>query len=163
MILLRSTLSNTGTTIELFDTTRFSSRGTVTIDSEQSRYTGKTSTQLTGCVRSSNGTTNVQHTAGVIVTENKSTNLTQQITISGYNSPIQVWNNDRYSQSGIIKINNELISYEDLSGVREFIGLRRGINGTTVSVHDINSVVIQVERRSQLASSINKTISTINF
>ena len=100
--------------ILMIDSSKFSQRGTVTIDQEQIRYTGNTNTALTGLTRAVNGTTIASHVVGSLVTENKSTNTTQAVSSTETNT-ISIWDNSRYSYKGIIKIDNELIRYESIT------------------------------------------------
>ena len=59
------------TTLTLDSTAGFETAGTVTIDDEQITYTGKSSTQFTGCTRAANSTTAASHSDGVVVTRTK--------------------------------------------------------------------------------------------
>lgn len=55
--------NDTVTTITVGDTTSFPTRGTITINgSEQVRYTAKTATTFTGCIRGDGGTTAASYT-----------------------------------------------------------------------------------------------------
>ena len=62
---LTTTISDSATTIVVTSTEGFESAGTITIGSEDIAYTGKTSTDFTGCVRAAGA---VGHTAGATVT-----------------------------------------------------------------------------------------------
>lgn len=65
---LSSGINAAVTTLPLLSTAGFSSvGGIVTIDSEQITYTGKNSTQLTGCVRGYHGTTAASHLSSASV------------------------------------------------------------------------------------------------
>ena len=62
---LNGTITDAATTITVVSTTGFEAAGTITIDSEDIAYTGKTATTFTGCVR---GGSAVEHTSGATVT-----------------------------------------------------------------------------------------------
>jgi hypothetical protein len=55
-------------TITLVDASAFPSSGTIQIDSEEIQYTGKSTNDLTGCVRGYNSTDEAAHLTGAIVT-----------------------------------------------------------------------------------------------
>ena len=61
--------NNSTTPIEVTSTTGFTPSGSLLIEDELIKYTGKTSTTFTGITRGVYGTTNVAHTIGVAVTE----------------------------------------------------------------------------------------------
>jgi len=58
---LDTAINSSITTISLVDASAYPNEGTITIDSEQITYTGKTNNVLTGCVRGVNGTTAASH------------------------------------------------------------------------------------------------------
>lgn len=64
---LASTITNSDTTISLTNTTNFPVAGAVTIDQEIIFYTNISGSDLTGCVRGSDGTSIAGHNAGVPV------------------------------------------------------------------------------------------------
>lgn len=64
---LASTITNSDTTIPLTNTTNFPVAGAVTIDQEVIFYTNISGSNLTGCVRGSDGTSIAGHNAGVPV------------------------------------------------------------------------------------------------
>jgi hypothetical protein len=64
---LASTITNSDTTISLTNTTNFPVAGAVTIDQEIIFYTNISGSNLTGCVRGSDGTSIAGHNAGVPV------------------------------------------------------------------------------------------------
>lgn len=64
---LASTITNSDTTISLTSTTNFPVAGAVTIDQEIIFYTTISGSDLTGCVRGSDGTSIAGHNAGVPV------------------------------------------------------------------------------------------------
>ena len=76
------------TTLNLIDTSRFPSSGTIGIDAEDITYTGKSATQLTGLTRGVNSTTAVIHGRGVPVWEER-TNFTYE----AFSHPIKQFDN----------------------------------------------------------------------
>ena len=71
--LLDGAITSTSSTgaITVDSTTDFQSKGTITIDSEQISYTGKTSTTFTGITRGANSTTGATHADNAVVTRTK--------------------------------------------------------------------------------------------
>jgi hypothetical protein len=65
--LLNGGINDLVTTITVNSTSGFSASGTLLIDSELITYSGKNSTQFTGCVRGTNGTTAASHLNGTVV------------------------------------------------------------------------------------------------
>lgn len=66
---LNGGINNSVTTIVVNSTTGFSTAGALLIGSEYITYTGKTSTDFTGCVRGANGTTAASHLTGAVVAQ----------------------------------------------------------------------------------------------
>lgn len=64
---LNETLTTTDVTITLLDASNFSTSGTVRIESELVKYTGKSSNNLTGCTRASSQATSKAHPIGIFV------------------------------------------------------------------------------------------------
>ena len=69
--LLNGAIDISETTLTVDSTTNFQSKGTVTIDSEQITYTGKTTTTFTGCTRAANSTSAATHDDNAVVTRTK--------------------------------------------------------------------------------------------
>lgn len=70
---LVSSITNTATTIELSDASRFPTSGAVWIDSELITYTGKAGNNLIGCLRGQGGTTASAHNVSAEVLQSLST------------------------------------------------------------------------------------------
>ena len=66
---LNGAITDSDTTITLTDASSFSSSGSVRIGDEIITYSGKSSNDLTGCTRGTNGTTAVEHADGAAVRE----------------------------------------------------------------------------------------------
>lgn len=78
---LNGGINNSTTTITVVSTTGFDSKGIITIDSEEIKYSGKTSTQFTGCTRGLNGTTAASHSNGATVGQDTFAGLTDATAI----------------------------------------------------------------------------------
>ena len=65
---LDGTINASATTVTVDSTTGFESIGTITIESENISYTGKTDTTFTGCTRGADSTTAASHSDSVTVT-----------------------------------------------------------------------------------------------
>jgi hypothetical protein len=66
---LDGSIDDTVTTITVDSTSSFASSGFILIESEIIKYTGKTETDFTGCIRGSRGSTNDSHADNTIVTQ----------------------------------------------------------------------------------------------
>ena len=84
---LNGTINSSATTITLTSAASFAASGAIVIDSEYITYSGKSTNNLTGCVRGASGTTAAAHTSGAVVT---------QVTTSGANA----WNGWGVAASG---------------------------------------------------------------
>jgi len=84
---LNGTINSSATTITLTSAASFAASGAIVIDSEYITYSGKSTNDLTGCVRGASGTTAAAHTSGAVVT---------QVTTSGSSA----WNGWGVAASG---------------------------------------------------------------
>lgn len=93
---LSANITNVSTTpIQVASTDGFLSSGTLIIENELIKYTGKTSTTFTGITRGAYGTTNVAHTAGVYVSEaqgvaSSTTALTIPFTVTDTSNQVSI-------------------------------------------------------------------------
>jgi hypothetical protein len=85
---LNGTINSSATTITLTSAASFAASGAIVIDSEYITYSGKSTNDLTGCVRGAQGTTAAAHTSGAVVT---------QVTTSGSSA----WNGWGVAASGV--------------------------------------------------------------
>jgi hypothetical protein len=79
---LNGAIDNTVTTITVDSTTGFSATGNILIDSENISYTGKTSTDFTGCTRGLSGTG-----SGAAASHADNATVVQSTTFTGWGSP----------------------------------------------------------------------------
>jgi hypothetical protein len=66
---LNGGINNSATTITVVSTTAFTTSGAIWIDGEYITYSGKTSTDFTGCTRGADGTTAASHSDGALVVQ----------------------------------------------------------------------------------------------
>ena len=66
---LNGAINNSVTTLTLDSTADFSTTGTILVGTEQINYTGKSTTQLTGCTRGANSTTAAAHADNLTLTQ----------------------------------------------------------------------------------------------
>jgi hypothetical protein len=66
---LNGNVNNSATTITVVSTSTFTTSGAIWIDGEYITYSGKTSTDFTGCVRGADGTTAAAHNTGDLVSQ----------------------------------------------------------------------------------------------
>ena len=78
---LNGAINDSTTTITVVSTTGFDGKGIITIDSEEIKYSAKTSTQFTGCTRGLNGTTAASHSNGATVGQDTFAGLTNATAV----------------------------------------------------------------------------------
>ena len=81
-VITGGTLSSSNTTVTVSSTAAFTSSGNILIDSETISYSGKTSTEFTGCTRGLSGTG-----SGAATTHANGSTVTQSTTFTGWGSP----------------------------------------------------------------------------
>jgi hypothetical protein len=69
---LNGNINSSATTITVVSTSAFTTSGAIWIDGEYITYSGKNSTQFTGCVRGADGTTAAAHNTGDLVSQSTS-------------------------------------------------------------------------------------------
>jgi hypothetical protein len=105
--LLNGTINSSVTTVVVTSTTGFGTTGTILIGSELITYSGKTSTDFTGCTRGVNGTTAASHTTGVIVTNASTfTGWGQSVSTTTY-TQIRLWSEANFGEYLLINPSNE--------------------------------------------------------
>ena len=131
---ISATILSTDTTISLVNALGFNPNGSVVIGSEQIYYTSVSSNQLLGCIRGFNGTTAVGHTSGAAITQ------PSDITwLNATSTTINVASTDGFTSTGIIIINDEIITYSGKT-LTSFTGCVRGTNQSLPSVHALDPV-----------------------
>ena len=118
---LNGTINASATTITLTSAASFASAGAIVIDSEYITYSGKSTNDLTGCVRGASGTTAAAHTSGAVVT---------QVTTSGSNAwngwgvaaagsgvgqQLRLWSQSNYGENLIFNPRGGALYYWDVN------------------------------------------------
>jgi len=103
---LNGTINSSVTTIVVVSTTGFGATGTILIDSELITYSGKTSTNFTGCVRGVSGTTAAAHTTGATVYDALTFNGWGQAASSAVGTQLRLWSQASYGEYLIINPRN---------------------------------------------------------
>ena len=104
---LNGAITDSATTITLTDASAFPSSGTILIEDELITYTGKSTNDLTGCVRGTNGTTAAAHADATTVED--ATNYVGWGQASGAAEttlPPGIWSLTNYGQKLIATISN---------------------------------------------------------
>ena len=96
---LNGTINSSATTITLTSAASFTTTGTIVIDGESITYSGKSTNDLTGCVRGANGSTAAAHTSGAVVTQVTSAFTGWgQAASSGVGQQLRLWSQANYGQ-----------------------------------------------------------------
>ena len=107
--LLNGTINSSATTVVVNSTTGFAATGTILIGNELITYSGKTSTDFTGCVRGADGTTAASHTTGVTVTDATTfTGWGQSVSTTAY-TQIRLWSEANFGEYLLINPSNGAI------------------------------------------------------
>jgi hypothetical protein len=144
---LDTAINSSVTTISLVDASSYPNEGTITIDSEQITYTGKTGNTLTGCVRGSNGTTAASHI---------------QYSAVGFKVPNQVmlheFGNDDVSQSPSLPIEAYIESSDfDISDGENFGYVWRMLPDLTFAGSNASSPTVTLTVKPRQNSGSNYT------
>jgi hypothetical protein len=144
---LDTAINSSITTISLVDASSYPNEGTITIDSEQITYTGKTGNTLTGCVRGVNGTTAASHI---------------QYSAVGFKVPNQVmlheFGNDDVSQSPSLPIEAYIESSDfDISDGENFGYVWRMLPDLTFAGSNVSSPTVTLTVKPRQNSGSNYT------
>jgi hypothetical protein len=144
---LDTAINSSITTISLVDASSYPNEGTITIDSEQITYTGKTGNTLTGCVRGVNGTTAASHI---------------QYSAVGFKVPNQVmlheFGNDDVSQSPSLPIEAYIESSDfDISDGENFGYVWRMLPDLTFAGSNASSPTVTLTVKPRQNSGSNYT------
>jgi hypothetical protein len=144
---LDTAINSSVTTISLVDASSYPNAGTITVDSEQITYTGKTGNTLTGCVRGVNGTTTASHI---------------QYSAVGFKVPNQVmlheFGNDDVSQSPSLPIEAYIESSDfDISDGENFGYVWRMLPDLTFAGSTVSSPTITLTVKPRQNSGSNYT------
>ena len=135
---LNSGITNSATTLTLNDATGFPTSGTILIDEELITYTGKSSNDLTGLTRGTNGTTAAAHSAADTVRlATGNTDSADDFTGWGEASAggvsttteLRLWSHDNFGEDLIINPIDGAIYYWDKSNTLS----NRAVNITSLS------------------------------
>jgi hypothetical protein len=144
---LDTAINSSVTTISLVDASSYPNAGTITVDSEQITYTGKTGNTLTGCVRGANGTTAASHI---------------QYSAVGFKVPNQVmlheFGNDDVSQSPSLPIEAYIESSDfDISDGENFGYVWRMLPDLTFAGSNVSSPTVTLTVKPRQNSGSNYT------
>ena len=107
------TLSASDTTITLTSAADFPAAGTILIESELITYTGKSTNNLTGCVRGALGTTAATHADGTAVTNATDFFGWGEAAPTGTNLELRHWSHDNFGEDLILNPRDSNIYYWD--------------------------------------------------
>ena len=95
---LNGTINSSVTTITVGSTTAFTTTGTLLIDTELITYSGKTSTDFTGCVRGVSGTTAASHTNGTLAYQANTFTGWGIASTAGITLPLYLWSQANFGE-----------------------------------------------------------------
>jgi hypothetical protein len=98
---LNGALNDSATTITVVSTTGFAASGAIGIGGEYITYSGKTSTQFTGCTRGV-GSTAVSHADGAVVNQYSNATGWGESATSGVGVQLRLWSQTNFGQDLII-------------------------------------------------------------
>lgn len=162
---LNGVSNSSATTITLTSATSFSASGYVMIDSELIQYSGKNSTQLTGCTRSTINATS--HDNGALVQEviypsSLSSRTWNTPATSGVNIALRLWSSDTFGQDLVYNLRNGAVYYWAASTGLTAAGAvdERGINiidlpGSDSWAPEVASRIIVTDERHIVALGTN--------
>jgi len=127
---LRTKLTKTATTIQVYSTSTFPSSGKIKIEDELITYTGKTSNTITGCSRGVSSTTAKEHEVGKGVLQSTELKI------------INPKDTDFGTGAGTIRIMEEQVTYTSYNqSTNIFSGIVRGANSTTAKEHKVGCYI----------------------
>ena len=151
---LNGAINSSVTTITVASTSTFTTAGGILIDSEYITYTGKTSTDFTGCVRGTNGTTAASHSNGALVVQ--STNFSGWgVAFAGASTvPVQLrlWSQANFGE--ILLFNprgGALYDWAPGAGVTPAYGTRGTVVSGTYVPSKINEILVSDQSRIVIA------------
>lgn len=122
--LLNGGISNSDTTLTLTDASSFPTSGTVLIDEELITYSGKSSNDLTGLTRGTNGTAAASHISGETV-QLAVGNTDSDDDFTGWGdaaassttpqTELRIWSHDNFGEDLLINVRDGAIYYWDKS------------------------------------------------
>ena len=107
------TLSASDTTITLTSAADFPAAGTILIESELITYTGKSTNNLTGCVRGALGTIEATHADGTAVTNATDFFGWGEAAPTGTNLELRLWSHDNFGEDLLLNPRDSNIYYWD--------------------------------------------------
>ena len=156
---------NAITTNVSMNPTGFPASGNLIIDSEILYYPDNTP-YLFNVTRATNSTLSNSHIANdpvILVSDSTSALITSNLEdgITSTTSQIQVVDMSDFSSSGYIIVEDEIIQYDNIA----LIDLTRGSNGTTPSLHGVDSVVrlISTSTNDLIYNFLDQAIDTIGI
>lgn len=122
---LNGGISDSDVTLTLADASSFPASGTVLIDEELITYSGKSSNDLTGLTRGTNGTSAASHISGETV-QLAVGNTNSDVDFTGWGiaaasiatpqSELRIWTHDNFGEDLLINVRDGAIYYWDKSG-----------------------------------------------
>lgn len=144
---LDTAINASQTTVSVLDASSYPTEGTITINSEQITYTGKTNSTLTGCVRGANGTTAASH----IVYSPVTYKIPNQIMLHEYG-------NDDVSDSTSLPIESYIESSDfDIQDGQSFGYVWRMLPDLTFAGSSVTSPTVTLTVRPRQNSGSNYT------
>ena len=168
---LNGNITDSDTTITLVDASSFPTSGTVAINGELITYSGKSSNDLTGCTRGTNGTTAASHTSGdavllAIGNADPDDDFTgwgdAAASVATPQAELRIWTHDNFGEDLLLNVRDGAIYYWNKSdglGTRAVeISTVSGANNTPTVA---KQVLVSDRDRHVLAFGCNPQGSTV--
>ncbi len=141
---LSAAITSTETSLPIGTTALYPASGFVWIDNERIAYTGKTSTNLTGCTRGTQGTAAAAHALGANVRQHK----TMKKILSGYSSILTELNTHSSLRGLVIRYNwRDIETDKDVYDFSVIDSVLNDLTNPAIMTNGSKRVVIMIELR----------------
>jgi hypothetical protein len=160
---LNGGINNSATTITVVSTTAFTTSGAIWIDGEYITYSGKTSTDFTGCTRGADGTTAASHSDGALVVQATGFPGWGEGFPSaiGVEVSLRLWSQSNFGEDLLFNPRGGAIYlWQPGSGSNPAYGTRGAIVSNTYTPSQVNEIMVSDASRIVIAFGCNDPSGT---